>query len=337
MPSSDDRGAVSAAPLDASDLQRYRRGLLIASTAAILFSAKAIVAKLMYRYPIDAVTVLSLRMLMAAPCFGAIALWHLFRSPGLRWSDRISVVLLGLLGYYLSSFLDFLGLQYVSAGLERLILFLTPSFVLLLSVIVLKRRISRRQWLALAIAYAGIVLVFAHDLQLGGERVWFGAALIFGAAVSYATYLTGTGELVQRVGAVRLVAYAMCVSTVACVLQFALLRPWSLLIQPEPVLWLSLINALFCTVAPVLLTMLAVARIGAPSVSQAGMLGPVSTLFLGLWLLGEPITAWQLGGCSLVLIGMAVLSRSAGKTASPAREASTETDNSRNLAAADRA
>lgn len=295
----------NTASLPTSD---YRRGLMLAAVAAVLFSAKAIVAKLLYRYSIDAVTVLTLRMVFAAPFFAAIALWQYRKAEPLSWRDCGMVVVLGLLGYYLSSFLDFLGLQYISAGLERLILFLTPSFVLLISTFALKRRIAGRQWLAMLIAYAGIVLVFAHDLHLSGDHVALGTALVFGSALSYSLYLIGTGELVARVGPLRLVAYAMSVSTLACVVQYALLRPWSGLVLPVPVYGLSLVNAVFCTVLPVALTMWAVARIGAPSASQAGMVGPVSTLFLGAWLLDEPITLWQSAGCALVMSGMYVLS-----------------------------
>ncbi len=287
----------------------YRRGLLIAAAGAVLFSAKAIVAKLLYRHPVDALDVLALRMLYSAPFFVAIAAWQWRSAAPPSRRDLLSVLALGLLGYYLSSYLDFAGLQYVSAALERLILFLSPSFVLLISALVLRRRVGLREWAALALAYAGIVLVFAHDLHLGGDRVVLGALLVFGAALSYALYLIGSGELVKRLGPWRLVAYAMSVSTVAVLLHFGLTRPWTQLLQPWPVQALSLFNALFCTVAPVLLTMIAVARIGAPAAAQAGMLGPVSTLFLGAWLLGEPVTAWQLAGSSLVLLGMFVLSR----------------------------
>lgn len=286
----------------------YRRGLLIAAAGAVLFSAKAIVAKLLYRHPVDALDVLALRMLYSAPFFVAIAVWQWRSTAPLSRRDVFAVLALGLLGYYLSSYLDFAGLQYVSAALERLILFLSPSFVLLISAVALRRRIGLREWAALALAYAGIVLVFAHDLSLGGDRVVLGALLVFGAALSYALYLIGSGELVKRLGPWRLVAYAMSVSTVAVLLHFGVTRPWTHLLQPWPVQALSVFNAMFCTVAPVLLTMFAVARIGAPAAAQAGMLGPVSTLFLGAWLLGEPITVWQLAGSALVLAGMYVLS-----------------------------
>ncbi|MFJ4288710.1 DMT family transporter [Cupriavidus sp. NPDC089707] len=286
-----------------------RAGLAIAAVGAVLFSAKAIVAKLMYRYNVDAVMVLTLRMLFAVPLFMAIGWWQSRRLAPLSWADRGRVVFLGFIGYYLSSFLDFIGLQYITAGLERLILFLTPSFVLLATALVFRRPISSRQWLSLLLAYAGIVLVFAHDLDVSGSQVWLGGALVLGSAMTYAVYLILSGELVQRIGSLRLVAYAMCVSTACCVIQYvALGRPVAELAQPAPVMWLSLINAVFCTVLPVSMTMVAVARIGAPLASQAGMIGPVSTLFLGYWLLGEPVSGVQLAGSALVMGGMYLLS-----------------------------
>lgn len=286
-----------------------RSGLAIAAVGAVLFSAKAIVAKLMYRYDVDAVMVITLRMLFAVPLFMAIGWWQSRRLPPLSWADRGRVVFLGFIGYYLSSFLDFIGLQYITAGLERLILFLTPSFVLLTTALLFRRPIGRRQWVSLLLAYAGIVLVFAHDLDVSGSQVWVGGALVLASAMTYGIYLILSGELVRRIGSLRLVAYAMCVSTACCVIQYLVLgRPLAELAQPAPVMWLSLINAVFCTVLPVSLTMVAVSSIGAPLASQAGMIGPVSTLLLGFWLLGEPVSGVQLAGSALVLGGMYLLS-----------------------------
>jgi len=289
--------------------QAFLAGLAIAITGAILFSAKAIVAKLIYRYDVDAVTLITFRMLFSLPFFAALGLWKARTEAPLDRGDRGRIVILGLLGYYLSSFLDFLGLQYISAGLERLILFLTPSFVLLISVFVLGRRIGLTEWTALFTAYLGTVLVFAHDVRIGGSHVWLGGVLVLGSALAYACYLVLSGELVRRVGALRLVAYAMCVSSAACILQFFLLRPPAMLVQPAAVYGLSLINAVFCTVFPVLLIMIAVDRIGPATASQAGMIGPVSTLFLGAMILGEPVTGIQLAGTALVLAGIYLLSR----------------------------
>jgi drug/metabolite transporter (DMT)-like permease len=287
----------------------YLGGLAIAVGGAVLFSTKAVVAKLLYRYQIDAVTLIAFRMMFSLPVFAAIALWKMRTEAPLSNADRWRLVGLGLIGYYLSSFLDFLGLQYISVGLERLILFLTPTFVLLITSVFLKHHISRMQWLALAASYCGIVLVFVHDLQGGASNVVLGSLLVLGAAASYAVYLIGSGQLVQRIGSLRLVSYAMCVSSVACIGQFFLLRPVETLVQPMPVYWLSLLNGILCTVLPVFMTMIAVARIGAATASQAGMVGPVSTLFLGALILNEPITQWQLAGTSLVLFGIYLLSK----------------------------
>lgn len=292
-----------------SPRRAYLAGLLLAVVGAIFFSAKAIVAKLMYRYHVDAVMVLSLRMMFSLPMFAVLAFWQARNSPPLAGRDYAKIAFLGLIGYYLSSFFDFLGLQYISAGLERLILFLTPSFVLLISFTFYKRKVGLIEWGALLVSYLGTALVLQHDINTGGNNVVLGSVLVLGAAITYALYLIFSGELVRRVGAMRLVAYAMCVSSVACIIQFFILRPASALVQPVQVYQLSLINAVFCTVLPVCLTMVAVSRIGAPSAAQAGLVGPVSTLFLGAMLLDEPITAIQLTGTALVLSGIYLLSR----------------------------
>ena len=284
-------------------------GLAIAIGGAVLFSAKAIVAKLLYRYQLDAVTVIAFRMLFSLPVFAAVAMWKMRTEAPLSVADRWRLVGLGLIGYYVSSFLDFLGLQYISVGLERLILFLTPTFVLLITAVFLKRRISGWEWLALGLSYCGIVLVFVHDLGGGAGDAVTGSLFVLGSAISYAIYLLGSGELVRRIGSLRLVSYAMCVSSAACIAQFFALRPASLLIQPAEVYGLSLVNGVFCTILPVFMTMAAVQRIGATTASQAGMIGPVSTLFLGALILGEPITAVQLGGTGLVFAGIYLLSK----------------------------
>jgi drug/metabolite transporter (DMT)-like permease len=300
---------MTTATADIAVRKTFLTGLAIAIAGAILFSTKAIVAKLIYRYHVDAVTLIAFRMMFSLPFFLAVALWKMRTQIPLSHVERVRIVILGLIGYYLSSFLDFLGLQYITAGLERLILFLTPSFVLLISVFFLKKKISRLEWLALATSYFGMVLVFIHDARVGGANVLLGGAFVFGSAVTYALYLLASGEMVRRVGALRLVSYAMCVSSAACILQFVLLRPIATLIQPVEVYGLSMFNAVFCTVLPVFMTMIAVARIGAGTASQAGMIGPVSTLFLGAVVLNEPITGIQLAGTALVLTGIYLLSR----------------------------
>ncbi len=300
---------MSPVPHPAHSSRRlFLTGLLLAMLGSVLFSAKGVVVKLHYRHGVDAMTVLALRMLFSLPFFALVAWLQMRRSAPLPAADRGRIVLLGVVGYYLSSYLDFLGLQYISAGLERLILFLTPSFVLLMSVYWLRRRVGRIEWLALAICYGGTVLVFVHDAQAGSANVWLGGAFVLGSAVFYALYLLLSGELVRRVGSLRLVSYVMCVSTVMSVGQFLVLRPASALLQSPEVYRLSLLNALLCTVLPVFVTMMGIARVGAPVASLAGMIGPVSVLFLAAWLLGEPVTAIQLAGTALVLSGIWLLS-----------------------------
>ena len=293
-----------------SDRKDYLLSLLIAITGAVLFSAKAIFVKLLYRYHLDALTVITFRMLMSLPFFVSIAVWKTYGAEPLSKADYGRIVLLGFIGYYAATFLDFLGLQYISAGLERLILFLAPSFVLLISAVFLKKRIFSLQWLALVTSYLGIVLVFMHDIKTGGSNIALGCLYVLGSAISYALYLLLSGEMVQRIGSLRLAAYAMCVSTVACIIHFLLLYPVSSLMHQVPeVYYLSLANAVFCTVLPVFLTMIAVSRIGAGIASQAGMIGPVSTLFMAAWVLGEPITLIQITGTIFVLAGIYFLSR----------------------------
>ena len=298
--------------------KEYLLSLLIAIVGAVLFAAKAIIVKLLYRYHLDALMVITFRMLMSLPFFAGIAVWKTYTSAPLKKSEYARIAILGIIGYYAATFLDFLGLQYISAGLERLIIFLAPSFVLLMSAVFLKKKISPLQWLALAVSYFGTVLVFMHDVNAGGPNIVLGCLYVLGSAISYALYLLLSGEMVKRAGSLRLASYAMCVSTAACIIHFLLQdRVSALLHQPPQVYYLSLVNAVFCTVLPVFLTMIAVARLGAGIASQAGMVGPVSTLFMAAALLGEPVTFIQIVGTIFVLAGIYFLSQKRNATSVP--------------------
>ncbi|MFN9745175.1 MAG: DMT family transporter [Betaproteobacteria bacterium] len=284
-------------------------GLAMALAGAIAFSGKAIIVKLAYRHGVDAVTLLMYRMLFAMPLFVALAWWAGRGRPALSRADLRVVALLGFSGYYLASFLDFAGLQYISASLERLILYLNPTLVLALGALLYGRRITGRQALALAVSYAGVLLVFGHELRFSGADTLVGAALVFGSALSYAVYLALSGEHVRRLGALRLTGWATSVACALCIAQFLLLRPLQAAVVAPEVLALSLLNALLCTFAPVILVMMAIERIGAALTAQAGMIGPLSTLLLGVWLLGEPFNHWIAAGTVLVLAGVALLAR----------------------------
>ena len=284
-------------------------GLALAVAGSIAFSAKAIIVKLAYRHGVDAVTLIMYRMLFALPLFLALAWWSGRGKPPLTRRDLAVVSGLGFSGYYLASYMDFAGLQYISASLERLILYMNPTIVLFLGALLFKRRVQPRQLLALAVSYSGVLLVFGHEANLSGADTLKGAALVFGSAVSYAIYLVYSGAEVQRLGALRLTGWATSVACVLCILQFVLLRPLDAALVAPQVVWLSVLNALLCTFAPVLMVMMAIERVGATVTAQTGMIGPVSTILMGVLILGEPFNGWVGAGTAFVLMGVWLLAR----------------------------
>lgn len=295
---------------DARAGARLWPGLALAAAGSIAFSGKAIIVKLAYRHGVDAVTLIMLRMLFALPLFALLAWWAGRGQARLERRDLVAIAGLGFSGYYLASFLDFAGLQFISASLERLILYLNPTLVLLLGMALGGPRASARQWLALGVSYAGVLLVFGHEVNFAGAGSALGAALVFGSAVSYAVYLVYSGREVKRLGALRLTGWATSVACVLCLLQFVLLRPLGSIAEvATPVLWLSVLNAVACTFAPVLMVMMAIERLGPTITAQTGMIGPISTLAMGVLILGEPLNAWIAAGTVLVLAGVWLLAR----------------------------
>ena len=285
--------------------------MALALLGSIAFSGKAIIVKLAYRYGVDAVTLIMYRMLFALPIFAAMAWWASRGKPPLSRKDWLGVLGLGVTGYYLASFLDFAGLMYVTASLERLILYLNPTLVVVLGWALYGKRIRAGQALGMGISYCGVVLVFGLEAREQGAHAAWGALLIFLSAVSYAVYLVYSGEMVQRIGALRLVGLATTVACLCCLAQFVALRPLGAAIVAPEVLWLSVLNAILCTAAPVLMVMMAIERIGAGMAAQAGMVGPLSTILMGIWILGEPFTLWLAAGTGLVMLGIFVFTRSA--------------------------
>ena len=307
---------VSIASVAAKNIanKRFATGLILAIVGSIAFSGKAIIVKLAYRHGVDAVTLIMFRMLFALPFFAVMAWWASRNKPALTRHDWLGVLGLGVTGYYLASYLDFAGLAYISAALERLILYLNPTLVLLLGWLLYKKPMRATQLWAMALSYAGILLVFGHELKFdgsAGSSTVLGAILVFGSAVSYAIYLSYSGELVQRLGSLRLVGLATTVACLLCIAQFAVLRPISsaFTVAPE-VIWLSVLNATLCTALPVLAVMMAIERIGASLTAQTGMIGPMSTILMGVFILGEPLNAWIIAGTLLVLGGVYMVSRS---------------------------
>jgi len=287
----------------------------IGSTFAVVgvlgFSFKAILIKLAYAWaPIDALTLLTLRMAYSAPIFLAMALFARTRATSrVIRHDWLKILWLGFIGYYLASLVDFMGLQYVTAALERLMLYLYPTIVIVLSALFLGQRITRRVVIAILLSYAGIVLVFGRDLSFSGDpqALWLGGALVFAGAFFYALYLVGAGPVIARVGSLRFIALAMLASSGFVFIHFGLARNVSALAAPMEIHLLSIAMAIFSTVLPTYLVAEAIKRIGANRTSLVGSLGPLFTIAFGYWILGEPVHWIQLVGAALVLAGVTLV------------------------------
>ncbi|WP_291989475.1 DMT family transporter [Candidatus Accumulibacter sp. ACC007] len=292
-----------------------RLGVLLAILAAFGFSFKAIFVKLAYAVPqaapVDAITLLSLRMTFALPFFALVAVHASRAAPSLSRRDWLTLIVLGLLGYYGASILDFIGLAYISAGLERLILFTYPTLTVMIGVIFMGKTLQRREIGALLLSYAGIGLVFFHDLEFSGQArsVLIGSLFVFASSLAYAFYLAGSGSMIQRLGSVRFTALAMLVSVLATELHLLVTQPLSALLQPAPVYAYAAAMALFSTVLPVFLQSAAIRRIGATQSVMIGTLGPMLTIAFAWLLLGEPLSLIQLAGAGLVLAGVWLVSR----------------------------
>jgi drug/metabolite transporter (DMT)-like permease len=283
-------------------------GVALALAGVVSFSFRPILIKLAYAYVTDPVTLLALRMVFSLPFFVAAALWLQRDGAGasapLSRHDLWTVMFLGFLGYYLASFLDFLGLQYISAGVGRLMLFLYPTITVLLSALFLGKRVSRREVVALIVSYAGLALVLSRAFGGDNRNLLLGALLVFGSAISYAVYLVTSSQVVRRIGSMRFTAYATSVASVLCIAQFLLLRPLSALALPPQVYALAAAMGVLCTVLPVFMTSEALKRIGANQVAIIGAAGPVTTIFLGWLGLEEHMTGLQIVGAVLVLGGV---------------------------------
>lgn len=289
------------------------RGVLFAILAAGGFAAKAIFVKIGYRYAVGAETLLMLRMLFAMPFF----VWMLWPVQPDVWrgktlGDWSRLIMLGLLGYYLSSYLDFVGLQYISASLERLTLFLYPTLVLFISCLFLGKRYSSKVWWGVAVAYLGMVVTFSQDVATAGQsvRLWQGMAWVVASTVTYAIYLVGSGEVIAYWGATRFAALASLVSCLAVFVHFAVVSSAGLFGLPWPVYGIGLAMGLISTVIPVWCLNQSIRCLGAGRASSVAIIGPVITMGLGWLILGENLTPLQLVGAGLVIAGIVLVGRS---------------------------
>jgi len=291
-------------------------GIVCTLIGAVGFSGKTVIVKLAYRYGVDTMTLLALRMLFALPFFLLMAWWAGMPSALAR-RDWLRVIGLGFMGYYLGSYLDLAGLQYISAGLGRLILYLYPTLVLAFSALFLKTRVGRRELVSLALSYGGIVIVFGTEMKYGGElsTIALGGVLVFGSAVTYAAYLVAGSSLVRKLGSMRFTSYASIAASCFVLGTFFAMRGADALAVPHEVYGLAVILSVFSTVLPLWFMAEGLKRIGANQASLVACIGPVATIAFASMFLGEPVTAVQSAGAAFVLAGVMIISlkRSAKK------------------------
>ncbi len=292
----------------------FLTGIFFTLAGAILFSTKAIMVKLAFRETsIDALSLLMLRMLFSAPFYLAVAIFMSSKSKNIRFTGKqwMVILLLGTAGYYLSSLFDFLGLQYVSAGLERLILFLYPSFVVLINSVVFKEKINSRQRVALLLTYCGIAIAYLGELKIdtGNPDLYWGSFLIFLCAITYSIYLAGSGQMIPKLGSAKFTAYAMLAACVGVFTHYMFAN----MAQSAPSLFTrdntiyGFLLATICTVLPTFLIAAGMKRIGANNVAIVSSIGPVATIIQANLILGEDIFLAQLAGTVLVIAGVILI------------------------------
>ncbi|HMO63505.1 MAG TPA: DMT family transporter [Ferruginibacter sp.] len=289
-------------------------GFIIAFTGAVLFSTKAIMVKLAFAGTgVNALSLLMLRMLCSLPFYIAV-LWYSNtrqqQKAPLTAKQWWQLLWLGIFGYYLSSLLDFEGLQYVSAGLERLILFLYPTFVVLINLIFFKQKISGVQKLALGLTYTGIAIAYYAEMQVdfSNRNFLLGSFLIFLCAVTYSLYIVGSGKLIPRIGATRFTTYAMLAATGGIFIHFIFRNNWTVFTGTGNTIWIyGLALAVVATVIPSFMISAALKKIGSNNVAIISSIGPVSTIVQAHFFLGERMHAAQAVGTILVIAGILLI------------------------------
>lgn len=287
-------------------------GAALVFLGAILFSTKAVIVKLAYRYEVDSISLLALRMLFSLPFFLLVAALSGRRKKqqGLALSpkDWLRILFLGVMGYYLASLLDFLGLQYITASLERLILFVYPTLVLLIGAVVYREPVTRRQLGALLLTYLGITIAFSEGLSMSESKNFsLGAGMIFFGALAYAVYIVGSGRLLPRIGTLRFTSLAMTASAAAILVHHGIAYRWQLFGFPPPVYVLSILMALIATVIPSFMISEGIRNIGSGNASIIGSIGPISTIVLAYIFLGERLGWLQWAGTVFVITGVLVI------------------------------
>lgn len=288
----------------------YGKGVLFATLGVILFSSKAVMVKMAYKYGVDHLSLLLFRMIFSLPVYLTIILWKKPNySVQTTKGDYIWIVVLGFVGYYLASLFDFMGLRYIKAGLERIILFIYPTIVVLLSWLIFGKKLNKAQVLAILITYMGVVITFWGDLGLTEKNIYWGGFLVFLSALTYASYVVGSGWLIPKFGVLRFTSYAMIVSTCCVVVHYLIAGDHNPFQFSREVYWLGAAMAIFATLIPSFLVSAAIQYLGASTFSIFGSLGPISTIILAYVLLGESITILQFLGMMVVILGVGLVSK----------------------------
>ncbi len=306
---------ISKAHSSRHEMSHATQGILLAIAGACLFSTKPIIIKFTYAYHIDPVTLMTLRMAFSLPfyvLFALLAYRERKRSKtptDLSRTILIQTALIGMLGYYIASYLDLEGLTRITAQFERLILFTYPTFVILLGALFFKHKVTVPILLALGVTYAGLAIIFGQDLQLFGEEVITGAAFVLGAAVTFAGYILFSQFGIKKLGARLFTCFAMIAASIAILAHFSATHSLQMLIQPQEVYALTFLIAVISTVLPSFMIAAAIERIGPGPTSLFSAIGPVFTTFLGIVLLSETFTPLHFTGMVLVLAGALILSQ----------------------------
>jgi len=287
-------------------------GFVITFLAAVLFSTKAIIVKKAFAgMHISPLSLLSVRMLFSLPFYIAAAFFTSRQKSNVQLTrpEWIQVITVGILGYYLSSLFDFIGLQYISAGLERLILFLYPTFAVLMNGYLFKQRMTGRQKIALVLTYAGIGIAYFGELKIDTSNPNFlwGSFLVFLCAITYSFYLVGSARLIPKIGSTKFTAYAMLAATVGVLVHFTLAGEYTRL-QVNSGLWhYGLLLALVATVFPSFMLSYGMKTIGGNNTAILTSIGPVSTILQAHLILGDPIFMEQVAGTLLVVAGVILI------------------------------
>ena len=292
---------------------KYLVGVLLVIISSICFAGKAVLVRYNYiHYHVDTVSLLALRMLFSAPFYLIILFFQNRKQsevPKLTGKQWLWMLFIGLVGYYLASFFDFWGLSYITASVERLILFIYPTLVVILSAIFLKKTIHKIQYLALIITYLGVAFAFVPDLRMGMQKdLIIGSSLIFLSSLTYAIYLIGSGEMIPKIGALRFTCYAMLISTFMIMVHYSISVGGNLMAYQPQVYWLSITMAVFTTVIPSFMISEGIKRIGSGNASIIASIGPIATIIMANIFLGEIISSWQTVGTLIVLGGILMIS-----------------------------